>query len=154
MEHPNEDNLKMTEIGTLCRGVVVRVMAYGAMVRLDDGSTGLVHISEIDEKFVADVSEYLAINTRVVVKVIAIKDDGKMEFSIKRAKGATPFAEQIEEFGSDEPLLHEPVVVARSGTSSGRAALDEKLREFLADATERLSDVRRHNESKLGMRRR
>jgi S1 RNA binding domain protein len=142
----------MTEPGTLCRGIVVRLLPYGAMVRLDDGTTGLVHISEIDEKFVADVADYLALGTRVFVKVLAVKEDGKIEFSIKRAKGAAPFAEEIEEFGAQEPLLHEPILAPRSGT--GRAALDEKVREFLADATERLSDVRRHNETKLGMRRR
>jgi hypothetical protein len=34
------------------------------------------------------------------------------------------------------------------------AALDEKLREFMADSTERLNDVRRHNQSKLGHKRR
>lgn len=139
----------MTDISTLSRGVVVRLLAYGAMVRLEDGSTGLVHISEIDEKFVTDVADYLAIGTRVIVKVIAIKDDGKMEFSIKRAKGAEP-SEEVEEFGAQEPLLQEPAIVPRSS----RAALDDKVREFLADATERLGDVKRHNEAKLGLRRR
>ncbi len=140
----------MTDISTLSRGVVVRLLPYGAMVRLDDGTTGLVHISEIDEKFVANVADYLAIGTRVVIKVIAVKDDGKMEFSIKRAKGAAPFSEEIEEFGAQEPIMHEPITAPRPS----RAALDEKLREFLADATERLGDVKRHNEAKLGMRRR
>ena len=140
----------MMEVATLSRGVVVRLLPYGAMVRLDDGTTGLVHISEIDEKFVANVADYLAIGTRVVIKVIAVKEDGKMEFSIKRAKGAMPFSEEIEEFGSQEPILHEPVMTNRTG----RAALDEKLREFLADATECLNDVKRHNDAKLGMKRR
>ncbi|RYX84741.1 S1 RNA-binding domain-containing protein [bacterium] len=140
----------MTDNSTLSRGVVVRLLPYGAMIRLEDGTTGLVHISEIDEKFVANVADYLAIGTRVMVKVIAVKEDGKVEFSIKRAKGAAPFSEEIEEFGSQEPIFYEPI----HATRTGRAALDEKVREFLADATERLGDVRRHNETKLGMRRR
>jgi len=142
----------MLESETLCRAVVVRLLSYGAMVRLDDGTTGLVHISEIDEKFVADVSQYLALGSRVVVKVLAVKDDGKIEFSIKRAKGALPELEPVEEFADNEPIRQEPVFSPRH--SNGRAALDEKMREFMADATERLSDVRRHNESKLGLRRR
>lgn len=141
----------MTDNSTLSRGVVVRLLPYGAMVRIEDGTTGLVHISEIDEKFVANVADYLAIGTQVVVKVIAVKEDGKVEFSIKRAKGAAPFSEDIEEFGSQEPILYEPMPPM---VRTGRAALDEKLREFMADATERLGDVKRHNETKLGMRRR
>ncbi len=140
----------MTDNSTLSRGVVVRLLAYGAMVRLDDGTTGLVHISEIDEKFVASVGDYLAVGTRVVVKTIAVKDDGKVEFSIKRAKGGAPCEEPIEEFGAQEPMFQDPAPVVRTG----RAALDEKLREFMADSTERLGDVRRHNETKLGLKRR
>ena len=140
----------MTDTSTLSRGVVVRLLVYGAMVRLDDGTTGLVHISEIDEKFVASVADYLAVGTRVVVKTIAVKGDGKVEFSIKRAKGGAPFDEKIEEFGAQEPMLQDPAPAVRTG----RAALDEKLREFMADSTERLGDVRRHNETKLGLKRR
>ncbi len=142
----------MPESGTLCRGVVVRLLAYGAMVRLDDGTTGLVHISEIDEKFVADVTQYLALGARVVVKVLAIKEGGKIEFSIKRAKGADSEAEPVEELADTQPIRQEPVFAPRP--AGGRAALDEKMREFMADSTEILSDVRRHNESKLGLRRR
>jgi len=142
----------MPESGTLCRGVVVRLLAYGAMVRLDDGTTGLVHISEIDEKFVADVTQYLALGARVTVKVLAIKEGGKIEFSIKRAKGAASETEPAEELADTQPIRQEPVFSPRPAGS--RAALDEKMREFMADSTEILSDVRRHNESKLGLRRR
>ena len=140
----------MTDNSTLSRGVVVRLLAYGAMVRLDNGTIGLVHISEIDERFVASVGDYLAVGTRVVVKIIAVKDDGKVEFSIKQAKGGVLLDERAEEFGAQEPMLQDPAPPVRTG----RAALDEKLREFMADSTERLGDVRRHNETKLGLKRR
>jgi len=142
----------MPESGTLCRGVVVRLLAYGAMVRLDDGTTGLVHISEIDDKFVADVTQYLALGAHVTVKVLAIKEGGKIEFSIKRAKGAAPEGEPAEEPAETHSIRQEPVFSPRPAGS--RAALDEKMREFMADSTEILSDVRRHNESKLGLRKR
>lgn len=140
----------MPEVGQFSRGVVVRVMPYGAMVRLEDGCVGLVHISEIDERFVQDVGDYLVPNTRVVVKIINLKEDGRYEFSIKKARNEKPFEEEIEEFGSQEPIFHEPYFDNRTT----RVALEEKLREFMADATDRLTDVRRHNDHKLGLRRR
>jgi S1 RNA binding domain protein len=80
----------MAEAGQIARGTVVRILAYGALVRLDDGCLGLVHISEIDERYVKEVGEYLREQTRVVVKVLQEKEGGRWEFSIKAAKGALP----------------------------------------------------------------
>ena len=74
----------MVEIGQFARGTVVRVMPYGAIVRLDSGCVGLVHISEIDERYVRDVADYLESEDRVLVKIIAHKESGKFEFSIKQ----------------------------------------------------------------------
>jgi predicted RNA-binding protein with RPS1 domain len=57
----------------------------------------LVHISEIDDHFVHNVADYVAPNARVVVKVLACKEGGKYEFSIKRAKGeVVPDSQPLE----------------------------------------------------------
>lgn len=144
----------MADVGQIARGTVVRVLPYGALVRLDDGALGLVHISEIDARFVRDVADYLEPEDRVVVKIIAQKDCGKLEFSIKQAKGA-----QVET--SDSPIqddfaLPAEVIVHQHDPyrRETRAAFDEKMREFLADSTERLGDIRRHQDTKLGLHRR
>lgn len=163
----------MAEAGQIARGTVVRILAYGALVRLDDGCLGLVHISEIDSRYVKEVGEYLGENVRVVVKVLQEKEGGRWEFSIKAAKGALPpegepiAADFDEETPDDTPMqssahfgatarLVSPAHGQNHGSSPhlSRAALDEKLREFMADSTERLNDVRRHNEHKLGHKRR
>jgi S1 RNA binding domain protein len=135
--------MAIAEIGQISRGTVIRVLPYGALVRLDDGTLGLVHISEIDEKFVHNVADYLAPESRVVVKVLACKDGGKYEFSIKGAKGEV-IPEEPEEF---EPPLEE-----WTDRRETRAAFDEKLRDFLCDSGERLSDLKRHNDAKLHRR--
>ena len=44
---------------------------------------GLVHISEIDRNYVKDVREHLREGDTVEAKVVAIKDDGKIDLSIK-----------------------------------------------------------------------
>jgi S1 RNA binding domain protein len=137
----------MAEIGNIARGTVVRVLLYGALVRLDDGSLGLVHISEIDDKYVRNISEYVAEGARVVVKVVGEKEGNRYEFSMKKAKDAQLDDEVVEDFGSNMPVL-------KNYNAVTRAAFDDKLREFISDSTDRLSDIKRHNDQKLGLRRR
>lgn len=137
----------MAEIGNIARGTVVRVLLYGALVRLDDGSLGLVHISEIDDKYVRNIGEYVAEGARVVVKVLSEKEGNRYEFSMKKAKDAEIEDEVIDDFGVTTPVL-------KNYNAVTRAAFDDKLREFISDSTDRLSDIKRHNDQKLGLRRR
>src|SRR5476651_2704989 len=80
------------EVGQVVQGNVVRLLPYGVLVRLDDGTTGLVHISEIDQNYVRDVNDYFALNDPVTVKVLATGERGKVELSVKQARveGAPP----------------------------------------------------------------
>ena len=61
----------------------MRIENYGAFLQLEDGRMGLVHISEIDRNYVKDVREHLREGDKVEAKVVAIKDDGKIDLSIK-----------------------------------------------------------------------
>lgn len=139
--------MAMAEVGQISRGTVIRVLPYGALVRLDDGILGLVHISEIDDHFVQNVADYLAPSARVVVKVLACKEDGKYEFSIKRAKGeVAPESQPVE--------MDAPPEIDNGGSDrrETRVAFDEKLRDFLCDSGERLTDLKRHHDAKLHRR--
>ena len=71
--------------GTIVDGKVVRLHDYGAFVEIAPDVTGLVHISEVHRDFVENIHAYLTEGQEVVVKVLAIKDDGRIDLSIKRA---------------------------------------------------------------------
>jgi S1 RNA binding domain protein len=71
--------------GTVITGKVVRLHDFGAFVELDAETTGLVHISEVDKDFVENIHAYLTEGQDVTVKVLAIKEDGRIDLSIKRA---------------------------------------------------------------------
>src|SRR5919204_172121 len=73
------------EVGAIVSGTVARIAPYGAFIRLESGETGLVHISEIDRNYVRSVEEHLRIDDPVTVKVVGIKEDGKIDLSIKQA---------------------------------------------------------------------
>ena len=72
------------EIGTTLKGTVVKVADYGAIVRLPEGQSGLIHISEIANAYVRDIREYLNENDQVAVKVLRLNDKGRYELSVKQ----------------------------------------------------------------------
>ncbi len=156
-------------------------MGYGAIVQLDDGTSGLVHISEIANRYVNDVRNYCVEGTPVVIQVLRQKDDGRWEFSMKAAHNnpqarelcqsvaaeiaTNPLEETADEadsdresFGGARPMYddaapHSPF--PRPPVSpKKRAEFDEKLRDFLTDSSDRIEDVKRHQEHRLGGKRR
>lgn len=74
------------QIGDVVTGKVVRLHDFGAFVEVDAETTGLVHISEVHKDFVENIHAYLTEGQEVVVRVMAIKEDGRVDLSIKRAE--------------------------------------------------------------------
>ena len=71
-------------IGCIAEGTVIRIHPFGAVVELDDGITGLIHISQLDNKRVNKVEDIVKIGDKVRVKVLDIdKENKKMRLSRK-----------------------------------------------------------------------
>ena len=73
------------EIGRTYTSVVKTIVDFGAFVEYLPGKEGLVHISELDDKRVVNVSDYLSIGDSVKVKLVGM-DKGKVRLSVKAAK--------------------------------------------------------------------
>ena len=69
-------------VGTVMSGVVETIQPYGAFVRLENGLSGLVHVSQISRNRIKSPDVVLKTGQEVKVKVIAIKD-GKLSLSMK-----------------------------------------------------------------------
>lgn len=69
--------------GLVTTGRVEKLMAFGAFVNIGEDLSGLVHISQICGKRIKSPGEVLKIGDEVKVKVIDIRDDGKISLSIK-----------------------------------------------------------------------
>jgi len=81
------------EVGALYNGKVVRILGFGAIVELFPGTDGLVHISQLAESHVKEVSDVLKEGDEVLVKVIDIDPQGRIRLSRKAAlKEAKPSA--------------------------------------------------------------
>ena len=73
------------EVGALYTGKVVRILGFGAIVELFPGTDGLVHISQLAETHVKEVSDILKEGDEVLVKVIDIDPQGRIRLSRKAA---------------------------------------------------------------------
>ena len=74
--------LASVKVDSILSGTVESIQGYGAFVRLENGLSGLIHISQISDKRIKSASDVLAVGDTVDVKVIAIKD-GKISLSMK-----------------------------------------------------------------------
>ena len=64
-------------------GKVVRITDFGAFVNILPGRDGLVHISQIADERVDNVSDYLRVGDNVRVRVLDIDNSGRIRLSIK-----------------------------------------------------------------------
>ena len=98
----------------------------GAFLKLEDGRLGLVHISEIDRNYVKDVHDHLREGDVVQAKVRAIKEDGKIDLSIKALQDPAPTRQRR---GSDPDF-------------------EARLKKFMRQSEERQVDFKRSVEHK------
>ena len=85
---------KDPEPGSFYKGVVTRIMDFGAFVEIAPGKEGLVHVSRLDVKRVEKVEDVVAVGDEVIVKVTEIDDQGRLNLSRRDAlielEGMTP----------------------------------------------------------------
>lgn len=89
------EKLNSIKVGSVLEGTVDSVKPYGAFIKIDDDISGLVHVSQISNKRVADPSKVLKKGDVVNVKVIGIKD-GKISLSMKALEEDKEAAEEEE----------------------------------------------------------
>ncbi|POP54221.1 polyribonucleotide nucleotidyltransferase [Zhongshania marina] len=73
------------EVGAVYTGKVARIVDFGAFVTILPGKDGLVHISQISDERVENVSDYLTEGQDVQVKVLDVDARGRIKLSIKEA---------------------------------------------------------------------
>ncbi|MBE1556158.1 S1 domain-containing RNA-binding protein [Sporosarcina limicola] len=134
------------EVGSKLEGKVTGITNFGAFVELPNGSTGLVHISEVADNYVKDINDHLKVSDMVEVKVMNVGTDGKIGLSIRKAK---PESEQRPE-RPQRP--QRPRQGGRPVMSDRPENFEQKMAKFMKDSEERLTTLKRATESKRGGR--
>ncbi|WP_461207192.1 S1 domain-containing RNA-binding protein [Clostridium sp. DL1XJH146] len=121
-------------VGSILEGTVVNITKFGAFVEVE-GKTGLVHISEVSDTYVKDISEHLKEQDKVKVKVISL-DDGRISLSIKQAmpKKKTVKPEEID--------------WSKAKKGKKEENFEDAISRFLKESEERFQDVKKHQNIK------
>ncbi len=146
-------------VGEIYEGKVTGLTSFGAFVRMSNGETGMVHISEIASTYVKDITEHLTEGQEVKVKVLQINENNKISLSIKQAmppapkpqenQGRRPQPDKNRNTGRSTPA---PVAKA-SAAPSAPMSFEDMMAKFKQESDEKMSVLKKSGDFKTGTRR-
>jgi len=95
----NETQQLDIKIGDGVEAEVVKITSFGAFVRLDDGKKALIHISQVADSFVKNISDHLKLGARLKARVLNI-DGSKIDLTLKKQKDSGTSYPKGKEFRS------------------------------------------------------
>jgi S1 RNA binding domain protein len=141
------------EVGSVVEGRVTGITKFGAFVTLEDGKSGLVHISEVANTFVNDVNDFVKEGQTVKVRVIGIGENGKINLSIKKAEEPSvdrrpprpaPQQRHFVQYQSAQ----------RDNDAPADVSFEDKLKHFMQEADSRIAENKRYTDRRTGNRKR
>ena len=124
------------EIGSEIEGKVTGVTNFGAFVELPEGNAGLVHISQVAETYVTDITKHVNVGDIIKVRVLGVAGEGKYDLSIKQVgKPSWQLKKKRPKDMKDRP---------------GPGSFEDKITQFLKQSEEKLLDWKRNIENKQG----
>ena len=101
-EDPYSNIEKRLKVGELYQGVVTKIMAYGAFVRIEDGIEGLIHNSELDwTNRNIEPSKVLSVSQKISFKIVNIDKDSKRISLSYKATLENPWDKIKEKVGQE-----------------------------------------------------
>ena len=131
------------QVGNIVEGKVVRVKPFGAIVALEDGSQGLVHISQVANSFVKDINEHVKSGDTVKVKILSIDEESKkIALSIRDAlppapKPANQQRPKEQKNNYENRTLRPSDNYFNSPQQDPSSDFEDKMKEWLKQANER-----------------
>ena len=141
--------------GTIVNGKVTGITNFGAFVETEDGSRGMVHISEISRSYVEDIKSVLKVGQAVTVKVISVADDGKIALSMKQlekseeGKKPAPKGKPRSREPQKPRKKYEPAPPVTSPgdfewqSSSAGGSFEDMMSKFKRTSEDKISDLKR-----------
>ena len=119
-------------VGNIVKGQITGVTPYGVFVSLEDDYSGLVHISEVSDKFVKDLPMLFNIGDIINVKILEIDEDKReVKLSIKKI-----------DYKVEESLSRIPE------TGSGFGLLEKNLGKWTASKLKEITKKQKNDEKK------
>ena len=141
-----------SKIGEIYDGRVSGITAFGAFVRLENGESGMVHISEVASFYVKDIKDHLAEGQEVRVKVIGVNENNKISLSIKQAdpnyRKEEPAPREKRAPQGEAPRRRSNPPRQSSGQGSGPMSFEDMMAKFKKDSDEKISVLKRSSDFK------
>lgn len=155
----------MQEVGSIVEGKVTGITKFGAFVELEDGTVGMVHISEVSQSYVNDISEHLKEQQQVKVKILSVSDDKKVSLSIKKATAPAPFVKKDggkpnnnfqnsnRQGGFSKPQQAHTAPASTNfsraaTTPKGPATFEDMLTKFMSSSEDKISDLKKNSSNR------
>ena len=126
------------EVGSIVEGKITGVKKFGAFVLLPGGETGMVHISEVSNEYIQELSDVLSEGQTVKVKIMNVSPDGKIALSIKRTEPRP------------RPTRADTGRVWQPRTPAPQTNFEDMMSQFKTRSEEKISDLRRVTEARRG----
>ncbi len=139
----------MLEIGSIVDGKITGMTAFGAFVSLPDGSSGMVHISEVSSSYVKDIKDFLSDGQEVKVKILAVNEQGKISLSMKKA---VEKEERRPQKNNSAPRRARQANVWQGQQKNGNESMsfEDMMARFKQVSDEKMTDLKRSGEAKHG----
>ena len=118
------------EVGSIVEGKVTGVKSFGAFVELPGNKTGMVHISEVSNEYIQDLSTVLT--------------QGQIALSIKRTVERPARSSRSQR--SDGGRVWQP----RRSEPAGEMSFEDMMAKFKSQSEEKISDLKRVTEARRG----
>ena len=128
------------EVGAVYTGKVARIVDFGAFITILPGKDGLLHISQIANERVENVSDYLTEGQDVTVKCLDVDQRGRIKLSIKELLEdeveQAPAAEVADESPAEEAAVESDAIVVEADQTEDADASAEAEVESDDEASE------------------
>ncbi len=116
------------EVGAVYTGKVARIVDFGAFITILPGKDGLLHISQIANERVENVSDYLTEGQEVTVKCLDVDQRGRIKLSIKEL-----LEDEVADSADSEEAAEEAPVAEAEAVEAAVDAADETAEEAPAE---------------------
>ena len=109
------------KVGEIIEVNVTGIEQYGIFIKADNDYTGLIHISEIDNRFIKNINDYVTVGDYIYANIIGVDEENKhLNLSIKNMNYNNSIDSKVKESVSGFLPLHNNLNIW----------IDEKIKEM------------------------
>ena len=134
------------EAGQKVKGKVTRITDFGAFVRMENGQTGMIHISQVADTYVSNILDILTVGQEVEPTILSVDEKGRISLTLKsgkknrRSEGSGPRTGARTPASSTAASGAQPAMFEAPPKPTG---FEEMLNRFKTTSEEKISDLRK-----------